>query len=129
VTEDRPSEPAAASPPTRVPAPHEEEPDYRFTLANERTMLAWLRTALALIAGGVAVETFALNLQPQWLPGVIGLVAVILGAVIAVAGYLHWGRVQQAMRRGRPLPTQYAAPMITVGIVIISVGLAIGILR
>ncbi|MCH9815512.1 MAG: DUF202 domain-containing protein [Actinomycetia bacterium] len=92
-------------------------------------MLAWLRTALALIAGGVAVETFALNLQPQWLPGVIGLVAVILGAVIAVAGYLHWGRVQQAMRRGRPLPTQYAAPMITVGIVIISVGLAIGILR
>ena len=30
-----------------------EEPDYRFTLANERTFLAWLRTALALIAGGV----------------------------------------------------------------------------
>ena len=32
-----------------------EEPDYRFTLANERTFLAWIRTALALIAGGVAL--------------------------------------------------------------------------
>jgi hypothetical protein len=39
------------------PAGDEQEPDYRFTFANERTFLAWIRTALALIAGGVAVAS------------------------------------------------------------------------
>ncbi|WP_143342795.1 YidH family protein, partial [Crossiella equi] len=33
-----------------------EEPDPRFTLANERTFLAWIRTSLGLMAAGVAVE-------------------------------------------------------------------------
>jgi len=33
----------------------EFEPDYRFTLANERTFLAWQRTALGLLAAAVAV--------------------------------------------------------------------------
>jgi len=31
------------------------EPDARFTFANERTFLAWNRTALALIAAGLAI--------------------------------------------------------------------------
>jgi putative membrane protein len=68
------------------PSPPEAEPDYRFTLADERTMLAWFRTALALVAAGVAIQTFALNLPPQWLPDVIGVVAVVLGAV---TGYVN----------------------------------------
>ena len=43
--------------PARV---HEEgvTPDYRFSLANERTFLAWLRTGLALVGGGFAVDQF-----------------------------------------------------------------------
>ena len=35
------------------------EPDPRFSLANERTFLAWIRTALTLLGGGVAIEAFA----------------------------------------------------------------------
>ena len=45
---------------------HGTEPDPRFTLANERTFLAWIRTALALIAGGVALEALALTVEPRW---------------------------------------------------------------
>ena len=101
--------------------------DYRFTLANERTLLAWLRSSLALIAGGVAVETFAVTLQPKWLPGAIGVFAIVIGAVLAVVGYVHWLRTQAAMERGAPIPKQYAAPIVTVGIVILALGLALGI--
>ena len=32
-----------------------EAPDYRFSLANERTFLAWIRTALGFLAAGVAL--------------------------------------------------------------------------
>ena len=37
------------------PRRHGHEPDYRFTLANERTFLAWIRTSLGLMAVGLAV--------------------------------------------------------------------------
>ena len=64
----------------------EQEPDYRFTLANERTFLAWIRTALALIAGGVAV----VQLVPAFgVPGVRHALGVLLtagGGVLAALG-------------------------------------------
>ena len=41
-----------------VSADDGEEPDYRFTLANERTFLAWVRTALGLLAGGGFGEVY-----------------------------------------------------------------------
>jgi len=104
------------------------EPDYRYTLANERTFLSWIRTALALIAGGIALKTFANQLNPQWLPVVVGLGATALGGCLAVMGYVHWRRVQAAMTANEPLPVQVAAPILTVGIVVLAVALAIGIL-
>ncbi|MUL40454.1 DUF202 domain-containing protein [Streptomonospora sp. PA3] len=95
------------------------EPDYRFTLANERTFLAWIRTALALIAGAVAV----LHLVPlDWHAGVqlaIGLALTGLAIVITVYAPLRWLSVQKAMRRGRPLPMS-ALPVITaVGVALV----------
>lgn len=106
----------------------ESEPDYRYTLANERTMLSWLRTSLALMAGGIALKAFAEQLQPAWFPVVTGLIATLLGAVVAVLGYVHWRQVQQAMRRGEPLPAQVAAPVLTVGVVLLALALAVGII-
>ena len=45
---------------TRRVFPAGREPDPRFTLANERTFLAWIRTALGLLAGGIGVLTLGM---------------------------------------------------------------------
>ncbi len=79
-----------------------EAPDYRFTLANERTFLAWVRTALAMMAAGVAVV--------QFIPGLdlvrhaLGLLLIFLGGLLAGVSYLHWERNERAMRLGERLP-------------------------
>lgn len=79
-----------------------EAPDYRFTLANERTFLAWVRTALAMMAAGVAVV--------QFIPGLdlvrhaLGLMLIFLGGLLAGVSYLHWERNERAMRLGERLP-------------------------
>jgi putative membrane protein len=84
---------------------HETEPDSRFTLANERTFLAWSRTALALVAAGLGI----VQLLPPF-PGVplgrhvVGIPLIVLGAVIAVAAYADMMRNQRALRRQQPLP-------------------------
>src|SRR2546423_4566731 len=82
----------------------EFEPDYRFTLANERTFLAWLRTALALLAAAVAV----VQLVPEFaLPGARHIAGGLLAAmamVTALAGLRRGGRVAYAIRPGLPLP-------------------------
>lgn len=81
------------------------EPDPRFTFANERTFLAWSRTALALVVAGLAI----VQLLPPF-RGVpvgrhlLGVPLIVLGAVLAVAAYIEWIRDQRALRRGEPLP-------------------------
>ena len=92
----------------RSPDPSgQEEPDYRFTLANERTFLAWIRTALALIAGGIAVVQFV----PAFgIPGVRHGLSVALtagGGLLAALAVRRWQRVQAAMRRGANLPATH----------------------
>ncbi len=81
------------------------EPDARFTFANERTFLAWTRTALALVVAGLAI----IQLLPPfpgvpWGRHVIGVPLIVLGAVISMTGYSEWARSQRALRRGEPLP-------------------------
>lgn len=81
------------------------EPDPRFTLANERTFLAWSRTALALVIAGLGI----VQLLPPF-PGVpagrhlLGVPLIVLGAVLAVVAYAEWARNQRALRCGKPLP-------------------------
>jgi putative membrane protein len=92
---------------SRGPAPDDNgtEPDPRFTFANERTFLAWSRTALALVVAGLGV----VQLLPPF-PGVpagrhlLGLPLIVFGAVVAVTAYVEWTRSQRALRRGLPLP-------------------------
>ncbi|KAA9159750.1 DUF202 domain-containing protein [Amycolatopsis acidicola] len=81
-----------------------EEPDYRFTLANERTFLAWLRTGLALLAGAVALAQFVPAFAiPGLRTGLAALLAVT-GTLLSAFAYRRWAHVQRAMRHGRPLP-------------------------
>lgn len=79
-------------------------PDYRFSLANERTFLAWLRTGLALIAGGLAAAQFLPRLPVTHLRELIAVGLLLLGAAVAVRAVDHWARCERAMRRGEPLP-------------------------
>jgi putative membrane protein len=81
------------------------EPDVRFTLANERTFLAWNRTALALVVAGLGI----VQLLPPfpgvpWGRHVLGVPLIVLGATVSVTSYLEWRRNQAAIRRGAPLP-------------------------
>jgi inner membrane protein YidH len=85
------------------------EPDYRFSLANERTLLAWVRTALALDAAGIGVVRFAPPLGGTAGRAVIGGVLVLLGAVAAWSGHRRFLATDHAMRVGAPLPA-HAAP-------------------
>ena len=79
-------------------------PDYRFSLANERTFLAWIRTGLALVAGGLAVAAFVPNLRLAGVREVLAVGLVLLGAVVMIRAVDHWARSERAMRLGDPLP-------------------------
>jgi putative membrane protein len=81
------------------------EPDPRWTFANERTFLAWSRTALALVVAGLGV----VQLLPPfpgvpWGRHVLGMPLIVFGAVVAVTAYREWVSSQRAMRHGDPLP-------------------------
>jgi putative membrane protein len=79
-------------------------PDYRFSLANERTFLAWVRTGLALIAGGLAAAQFLPPLRVAHLREAIAVALLLLGGAVAVRAVDHWARCERAMRLGQPLP-------------------------
>ncbi len=81
-----------------------ETPDYRFSLANERTFLAWIRTALALVAGGLAAAQFLPPLPVAHLREAIAVALLLLGGVVAVRAVDHWARAERAMRLKRDLP-------------------------
>jgi putative membrane protein len=108
----------------------EHEPDYRFTLANERTFLAWIRSSLSLLAAGIAV----VQLVPAFpLPGLrtgTGGLLVVLAVLCAANGILRWQRVEHAMRRDRALPPQRAPWVLAIGLVVLAlVGLVLVIVK
>lgn len=96
-----------------------EEPDYRFTLANERTFLALLRTALALFAGAVALTQLVPPFALEGLRTVLAALLAIMGTALAAFSYRRWARVQQAMRHGRPLPMTWL-PFVAGGVATLS---------
>ena len=79
-------------------------PDYRFSLANERTFLAWIRTALALIAGGLACAQFLPELPIAHLREAVAVALLLLGGTVALRAVDHWARTERAMRLGADLP-------------------------
>ena len=99
--------------------PPEVEPDVRFSFANERTFLAWNRTALALIATGVAATQLLPTFHIADGRRILGLPLVVLGAWIAGASLRHWHSNERAMRRGEPLPRSPMPVILTAGIVVV----------
>ena len=89
-----------------------EDPDPRFTLANERTFLACIRTSLALLAGGIAVEAFTQEIFDDTARKVLGTLLLILGGLLAASAAGRWLRVEAAMRQKRSLPIPIWIPLI-----------------
>src|SRR5690625_7868916 len=83
-----------------------QDPDPRFTLANERTFLAWIRTSLALLAGGIAVEAFTQDIFDDTARKVLGTTLLVLGGMLAASAAFRWFRGEAAVRQARssPLP-------------------------
>jgi putative membrane protein len=102
-------------------SPPEEEPDVRFVLANERTFLAWNRTALALIATGVAATQLLPSLNVVGGRRLLGLPLIVLGAAVAAMSYRHWLANGRAMQRGEPLPRSPLPVVLSVGVGLVGV--------
>lgn len=96
------------------------EPDARFSFANERTFLAWIRTSLALLAAGVALDAVQLSF-PQGVQRGLAILMVVLGLATAAAAWVRWARAERAMRRGEPLPSSSFGVLLAVGVVVAAV--------
>ena len=105
------------------------EPDPRFTFANERTFLAWIRTALGFLAAGVAIAAVArlagaLGLETR----IASIVLIVCGLVCGVAAFRRWMVNEQAMRLGEPLPSSRMLLVLTgivAGVALVALVLAV----
>ena len=117
-TQPPPSEPEPPStPPPRGRIaerllPGGTEPDPRFTLANERTFLAWIRTALALLAGGIAIEAFTSDLFLEPVRKSLAVLLLLLGMLLSAGAAVRWIRVERSMRNKTPLPLPLIVPLL-----------------
>lgn len=104
-----------------------DEPDARFTLANERTYLAWIRTSLALLAGGIALEVLGLGIHEFFR---VAASVVLMGTGIAAAPLAWWGwaRYERALRNDTPLPSSIFALPVAVAVSVSGVLVFIGFL-
>ena len=102
-----------------------QEVDYRFLLANERTFLAWMRTALALIAGGVALDQFVVVAGARDLVAFLGIFAISLGAIVAVLGIVQWRRADRAMRSGSRMDSSLTVMVIGALLTVFALAIAL----
>lgn len=108
--------------------PDGDEPDARFTLANERTYLAWIRTGLACLAGGIGLAAFTITGMDPRAQKVAALGLVAVAFVVSVGAVIRWVRVERAMRTKRPLPAPTLAPILSLVLAIGAIVVIIGIL-
>jgi putative membrane protein len=103
---------------------HGEEPDPRFSLANERTFLAWVRTAMALLAAAAAVHLLDLRL-PSTVSALTSSGLAVAGGACAASAYVGWARTERALRERRPLPSNVAGVLLVAVVVAACVVMAV----
>ncbi|WP_372882372.1 YidH family protein [Psychromonas sp.] len=81
-----------------------EAPDYRFSLANERTYLAWIRTAVALLAGAIAIDQLTPDLAEPVIRILISTFLCLCSGIFALFAYRRWAANERAMRNKHDLP-------------------------
>jgi putative membrane protein len=98
-----------------------DTPDPRMSLANERTYLAWLRTSLAMIAGGISLDAFVNKTIPTGIRVTLSVILLALGAALAVGAFQRWVSAERAIRRGEELPVTPLAPLVSGGLALVAV--------
>jgi len=96
-----------------------EAPDYRFSLANERTFLAWIRTALGFLAAGVGLDQLAPEFATPLIRQLLALLLCLFAGSLAVYGYLRWLQNEKAMRLKEDLP--YTRSLLTISVALLVV--------
>lgn len=104
-----------------------EDPDPRFSLANERTFLAWIRTGLAFVAAGLALEALQVPLAP-WLRVTVAVGLVLAGLAATAQAWLSWVRTERAMRHLTPLPSSGLKLPIAVLLGVVGLAVLVGLL-
>lgn len=99
-----------------------DEPDYRFTMANERTFLAWIRTSLALAAGGLGAISL---LEGYGGSEVLGILLLVLSFATASSAYRRWALNERSMRLGVPLPASRLPVLMAIGTGVVAVVAAV----
>ncbi|MEU5842548.1 DUF202 domain-containing protein [Rhodococcus sp. NPDC047139] len=105
------------------------DPDPRFTLANERTFLAWVRTSLGIIAAAIGLEAFAGDIISGGVRTTVVCTLLAFATVLVVFALIRWHSVEHAMRTGRPLPVPWTAYLLAAALAAAGVVLAVAIIR
>ena len=110
---------------TRTLLPGGEEPDPRFTLANERTFLAWVRTSLALLAGGITIGAVDFGSLSPTLQKAGSITACGAASLVAIVAFARWVRTERALRDDRPLSVPILALPLTLLVVLVCVAVVV----
>ena len=123
------SNPSPAPPPPKFrrwfpgdPTTVGDDPDYRFTLANERTFLAWVRTALALSAGGLLALTVLDDVRGE---EILGIGLLVISFLTAATSYRRWALNERAMRLNVPLPPSRLPLLMAIGVAVVALVAAV----
>ncbi|MBK0004769.1 YidH family protein [Erwinia sp. S38] len=100
-----------------------EAPDYRFSLANERTFLAWIRTALGFLAAGVGLDQLAPEITSPVIRELLALLLCLFAGSLAIYGYLRWLRNEKAMRLKEDLP--YTQSLLVISLILMIVAMIV----
>lgn len=100
-----------------------EAPDYRFSLANERTYLAWIRTALGFLAAGVGLDQLAPDFATPVIRELLALLLCLFAGGLAIYGYLRWLRNEKAMRLKEDLP--YTRTLLVISVILTIVAIVV----
>lgn len=103
------------------------EPDYRYSLANERTFLSWIRTALALIAAGIAIVQYAPDLGPRRMRLALGLALIMIAGAISGSAHHRWISRERAMRLKAVLPRGHFGIVLGYGLSAVAVAVIVAL--
>ena len=102
-----------------------EPPTARDHLANERTLLAWIRTALTVVGLGFVIDRLAVQGQASVVETWAGIALVLFGFVLALSGGYSYLRAERELTAGTYRPAVALNVLLVAAVALLSVGVAV----